>query len=143
MSSATSASMTKAEMYQSSGKQEDKIGRERERGQATLGCHSLLVQKNPEKKAFQSARKNKQSQNGVSWRKNNLAATIQSTRIKRPYGHSSVTVLETPEGAVLRVSWEELCGFLCYRLGEAYSVCWPLQANTVARPSKQDAFVRD
>lgn len=57
--------------------------------------------------------------------------------------HSSVTMLGKPEGAVLLVSWEELCGFLCYRLGEAYSVCWPLQANTVARPSKQDAFVHD
>lgn len=66
--------------YQGSGKQEDKIGREgqggeggkggreRERKQATLGCRSLLIQK-PEKKAFQSARKNKQSQNGVIWRK--------------------------------------------------------------------------
>lgn len=85
-----------------------------------------------------SAKKNKQSQEEAS-----LAATIQPARTKWPHGHSAVTESWKPEGAVLLVSWEELYVFLCYRLGEAYSVCWTLQENTVARPSKQDAFVHD
>lgn len=116
---------------------------ERERGPHWDIIHSWS--KDPEERGLSNQLGKTKPEWGQLEEELSPAPTTQSARTKWPPGQSSVTMHWKPKGAVLLVSWEGclLCIFLCYQLGEASTICQTLQANPVARPLKQGAFVHD